>query len=49
MFYMDKLVVKIIPVLQKYGVTKASLFGSYARGEEKKPVILTYLLNLQKG
>ena len=27
---------KIIPVLEKYGVTKASLFGSFARGEEKR-------------
>jgi len=27
---------KIIPVLKKYKVTKAGIFGSYARGEQKK-------------
>jgi len=27
---------KIIPVLKKNGVTKAGIFGSYARGEQKK-------------
>lgn len=27
---------KIIPILKKYGVTKAGIFGSFARGENKK-------------
>lgn len=27
---------KIIPVLKSYNVTKAGIFGSYARGEQKK-------------
>jgi uncharacterized protein len=27
---------KIVPVLEKYGVKRASVFGSFARGEEKK-------------
>lgn len=31
---MSETVKLIIPVLKKYGVKKASLFGSYARGEE---------------
>lgn len=34
--YVDKYVVKIIPILKKYGVTRASLFGSVVRGEETK-------------
>lgn len=32
---MDKYTVKIIPVLKKYGVLRASLFGSLARGEDR--------------
>jgi hypothetical protein len=31
---MDKITMKIIPILKKYGVSRASLFGSVARGEE---------------
>ncbi len=31
---MDLIISKTIPVLQKYHIKKASLFGSYARGEE---------------
>ena len=27
---------KIVPVLKEFRVTKAGLFGSYARGEQKK-------------
>jgi|SRR3989339_57685 len=27
---------KILPVLKKFNVTKAGIFGSYARGEQKK-------------
>jgi predicted nucleotidyltransferase len=27
---------KIIPILKKFNVTKAGIFGSYARGENKK-------------
>lgn len=30
---MDDITQKIIPVLEKYGVKKAALFGSYARGD----------------
>ncbi|MEK6823964.1 MAG: nucleotidyltransferase domain-containing protein [Nanoarchaeota archaeon] len=27
---------KITPVLKKYNIAKAGVFGSYARGEQKK-------------
>jgi len=33
---MDKYIVKIIPILKKYGVSRASLFGSVIRGEDTK-------------
>jgi uncharacterized protein len=33
---MNDIIAKIKPVLKKYHIKKASLFGSYARGEEKK-------------
>lgn len=29
----DQIIAKIKPVLQRYGVTKSDLFGSYARGD----------------
>lgn len=32
----EKIKNKIIPVLKEYKVTKAGIFGSYARGEQKK-------------
>ena len=32
----EKIKNKIIPVLKEYNVTKAGIFGSYARGEQKK-------------
>ncbi len=27
---------KIVPTLKKYGIRKAGIFGSYARGDQKK-------------
>ncbi|MFA6022698.1 MAG: nucleotidyltransferase family protein [Candidatus Pacearchaeota archaeon] len=32
----EKIKNKIIPVLREYRITKAGIFGSYARGEQKK-------------
>jgi len=32
----EKIKKKIIPVLKEYNVTKAGIFGSYAKGEQKK-------------
>lgn len=31
---MDEVATSIIPILQQYGVKKASLFGSYAKNED---------------
>ena len=33
---MDKITLKIIPILKKYGVSRASLFGSVVRGDTHK-------------
>lgn len=32
----DKIKIKIIGILKKYGVVKAGIFGSYAKGEDNK-------------
>jgi len=32
----EEMKTKIIPVLKEYRVTRAGIFGSYARGEQKK-------------
>ncbi len=37
-----------VPILKKNGVTKAGIFGSYARGEEKKKSDVDMLIK-QKG
>jgi len=40
---------QIIPILLKYGVSRASLFGSFARGEETDKSDIDILINLPKG
>ncbi len=37
---------KITPVLKKYNITKAGLFGSYVRGEQKKRSDVDILVEL---
>lgn len=37
---------KILPVLQRYGVTKAAVFGSFATGENKEGSDLDLLVEL---
>jgi uncharacterized protein len=37
---------KIIPVLREYKVTKAGIFGSYARGEQKKNSDMDILIKI---
>lgn len=37
---------KIIPVLKEYKVTKAGIFGSYARGEHKKNSDIDILIKI---
>jgi hypothetical protein len=39
---------KIAPVLEKYGVKQASVFGSFARGEERKGSDIDLLVKLGK-
>ena len=46
---MTDLTQKTIPVLKKYGVTKAAVFGSYARDEAKKNSDLDLLVEIRKN
>lgn len=46
---MDKYTVKIIPILKKYGVSRASLFGSVVRGEETKKSDVDILVELPRN
>jgi len=40
---------KIVPVLKKFNVTKAGIFGSYARGEQKKRSDVDILIELDNS
>ncbi|CAB3290140.1 DNA polymerase beta domain protein region [Methanocaldococcus lauensis] len=40
---------KIIPILLKHGVKRASIFGSYARGEQKDTSDVDILVEFGKG
>jgi hypothetical protein len=46
---LKKLIPKIIEVLKKNNVKKAGIFGSYARGEEKKDSDIDILIEYPKG
>ncbi len=46
---LDKLIPKIREVLKKNKVKKAGIFGSYARGEEKKDSDIDILIEPPKG
>ncbi|MEM7827035.1 MAG: nucleotidyltransferase domain-containing protein [Candidatus Aenigmatarchaeota archaeon] len=39
---------KTLPILKKYGVVKAGLFGSFVRGEAKKKSDIDILVDLPK-
>ena len=39
---------KIVPLLKKEGVKKAGIFGSYARGEQKKNSDIDILVEIKK-
>ena len=45
---MNKYVIKIIPILKKYGVSRASLFGSVVRGEENDESDIDILVEIPK-
>lgn len=34
--YIERIKLKALPILKKYGVAKAGIFGSYARGDYNK-------------
>ncbi len=40
---------KAIPILKRYGVTRAGVFGSYARGEQRPSSDLDLLVDLPDG
>ncbi len=40
---------KMIPIFKRQGVTKAALFGSCARGEERRNSDIDLLIKLKKG
>ncbi len=46
---MDKITVKIIPILKKYGVSRASLFGSVVRGDTHKNSDVDILVEVPKN
>ena len=39
----------ILPILKKYKVTKAGIFGSYARGEQTKKSDIDILIEIDDG
>ncbi len=45
----DEIKTKIIPVLKHYDVTKAGIFGSFARGDFTKKSDLDILVEFKKG
>jgi len=40
---------KIIPILKRYGVKKAAIFGSFVRGETKKSSDIDILVEFEKN
>jgi len=45
----DKIKEKIVPILRENNVTKAGIFGSYARGEQKKRSDVDILVEIDNG
>jgi predicted nucleotidyltransferase len=46
---MTDLTQKTIPILKRYGVAKAAVFGSYARGEAKNDSDIDLLVDIKKN
>lgn len=40
---------KTIPILRRHGITKAAIFGSYARGEQSKKSDIDILIEYPPG
>lgn len=45
----EKIRKKVTPVLKKFSVTKAGIFGSYARGEQTKKSDVDLLVQIDGG
>ena len=45
----EKMKLKILPILKKHGVVRAGIFGSYATGEQKKNSDIDILIKYPKG
>lgn len=43
----ERIKLKALPVLKKYGVVKAGIFGSYARGDNKKNSDIDFLIEVK--
>ena len=44
----DRINRKITPILEKYGVTRAGIFGSVARGEEREDSDVDILVEIEE-
>jgi len=44
----DKIKYKILPILQRHGVKRAGLFGSFVRGEAEKESDIDVLVEIEK-
>ncbi len=45
---LQKIIKQSLPVLKRNGVVKAGIFGSYARGEQKKNSDVDFLVKIKK-
>lgn len=43
----ERIKLKVMPVLKRYGVVKAGIFGSYARGDNKKNSDIDMLIEVK--
>jgi hypothetical protein len=48
MSYIEEIKQKILPILQRYGVKRAGLFGSCVRGEMKRNSDIDILVEIEK-
>lgn len=44
---LEQLKIKVVPILRKYGVIRASVFGSFARGEATKKSDIDFLVTIK--
>lgn len=44
---LKQLKIKVAPILKKYGVVRAGIFGSYARGEANKNSDIDFLVTIK--